>query len=492
MQSIDAGASTAWTRPIAVPRRDVAAFAARATRIVRLCAYVALLVQFSGLSLLYLQVPADLPQPPFWSPRPHHSAEVSALYRAAYGLPTLPLTADQFRAAHQVLLFGSLASAAALLALSRGGAGRDGIGRRPLGRRAIWAGGAVLATAALMMPPLYATDVFFYSVTGDVVARFGGSPYASTPSAFPESPSFPYSYWDIASPYGPVWTTVSASVATLGGFDPFRVTFLFKLLGAACIAGTGWLLQRHLGAQGSTFPLALLLLNPIVWIEAVANAHLDALMLWLVALTSLSSIASRPRLSWACLLLATWVKYLTAPLLGIHAVARLRRAPAGRRAYGLALAVMAFDTLALSALVWLPHWRGPATFAGLATETAAILSSPTSLAVLALTRHLGLPPETGTIILGQAIVVAACAWIGLGLGLLVWLWRRPAGPDVTDELYAWGLLLLALPFAVPQSHPWYLLVPMGLLLFAWKRSPRPALAAHLICAAWAVARYVPA
>lgn len=278
--------------------------------------YALLLGCFGGLALLYLQAPADLPQPPFWAPRPHHSAEVATLYRGALGLPILPLTAAQFAAAHQGLLAGTLTSATALLALSL----------RVLPRRALWPGALGLATVALLMPPLYATDVFYYGITGEMAAR-GANPYLLTPSAFPESRLLPFNFWlDIPSPYGPVWTTACALIAGLGAFDPFRVTILFKLLGVAAVLGSAWLLGRYLPPATSAFPLALLLLNPVVWLEAVANAHLDALMLWPAAGAALLLARGRPRLAWVCLLLALWVKYLTAPLLAFHAAARIQRA----------------------------------------------------------------------------------------------------------------------------------------------------------------------
>jgi hypothetical protein len=82
------------------------------------------------------------------------------------------------------------------------------------------------------------------------------------------------------------------------------------------------------------------------------------------------------------------------------------------------------------------------------------------------------------------------AWLGTWMCVLHWLWRRPNGPGVSDELLAWGVVLLTLPLALPFSHPWYLLVPIGLLPFCWVRAPRLVLAGHAITALWLL-RYLP-
>src|SRR4051812_2789702 len=53
---------------------------------------VALLLCMAGLVWLYLYIPAGFEQPLFWSPRPNHAVEVSALYRTGFRLPAMTLS----------------------------------------------------------------------------------------------------------------------------------------------------------------------------------------------------------------------------------------------------------------------------------------------------------------------------------------------------------------------------------------------------------------
>ena len=451
----------------------------RASRAACAALFTMLVASFGWLALVYLQAPPDMPQPPRWSPRQGHTAEVSALYRTALGLPAVGITAGHFAGAHQVGLVATLASAGALIAF---------FGAR-LSRRAVWVGGFMLAAVAVVMPPLYTTDVFYYGLTGEAVARLGGNPHVDLPSAFEDSRFAPFNYWDIPTPYGPVWTTVSAGVAWLGGYDPFRVTILFKVLGAAAVLGTARMLARSLGPSGSSIPLALLLLNPVVWLEAVANAHPDALMLFLMAGAVAPLAAGHSRQAWAWLVLAGLVKYLTAPALALHVVARLRREGGGYTARGRILGLLIVDALALACLLWLPYWQGAATLASTVAEAGRTLPGPLPQIALAVGGWLGASEAELGLLVFRVVVVGAVAWLIAWSCLLLWLWRRPGGPSLDDELLTWGVVLLTLPLATPFSHPWYLLVPIGLLLFCWRRAPRLVLAGHAIIALWVLLRY---
>nr|MDQ2996478.1 hypothetical protein [Chloroflexota bacterium] len=73
--------SSAWRRSLTAVRPQVShAFG------------IGLLLCMAGLVWLYLYIPAGFEQPLFWSPRPNHSVEVSALYRTAFGLPAITLS----------------------------------------------------------------------------------------------------------------------------------------------------------------------------------------------------------------------------------------------------------------------------------------------------------------------------------------------------------------------------------------------------------------
>ncbi len=130
-----------------------------------------LLLCFIALSLLYLNVPQGFTQPPFWSLRRNHAVEVSALYRQALMLPNLPISAALFRWVNWLLILLSFSCYTAAVHFAT---------IKTLSKATLVVT-FLLMLALLLMPPLFATDVFYYAISGQIAGPFGGNPYVQAP-----------------------------------------------------------------------------------------------------------------------------------------------------------------------------------------------------------------------------------------------------------------------------------------------------------------------
>jgi hypothetical protein len=480
--AIQRGADPAWA--LAGPRiRTVGAFAA----LRRACFWPAAITLTSAivlLSLLYIGIPEGLSQPPGWSPRPNHSVEVAQLYRAHLYLANLRFGAEQVRLLNTVLL-GFAALGYTVLLWSR----PQGVQARVL----LLLGGP-LALSTVLMPPLYATDIFYYGISGELVARFGANPYLMTPAEFPTSALLPFNYWtSITSPYGPIWTQIAAGVALLSGGEPFAATLLLKVLGALTVLATGIGINRFLhwtNPSAARFGTMLFVLNPFVWLVSVGDMHADTVMAALMVGAACLLARRRGFAAWCCIAAATLVKYLTAPVLPLFFLARLSR-PFSVSGWLRPAAVLGISFAVLSAVTWAPFWAGPATLSSLLDEGGRGYSSPPLLLFLTWGARVGLPDWTLLATVGMASSLMLMTLVG-GIGWMArCTYRARAAASVINEVRMWALTMLLVAALLPRSHPWYLLTGLALLAAAHPATRRTTAVAYAASGAWLLWRVAP-
>ena len=440
--------------------------------------YVALL---AGLLWLYLQAPPGFPEQ--WAGRdrlPEQSVRVSALYREAAGLPFLPLPAPLYRAAH-LALFVAVWPAWALAVRRLAGARSGG---------AYWDVTAALLLVAALMPPLLSTDVYYYGVTGEIVAAYGENPHLRPPSEFPRSVLLPYNYWrDFPSPYGPAWTSVSAGVVSLAGSSPLAASLAFKLLAALLVAATTILIYRL--ARGwapgrEAQATALWAWNPLMLLETAANGHNDALL----ALLLVAGLALLTRGSWpgASVLaaLSALVKLTALPALGLLALGRLATSSSRERAGRLI--AMACVAGALAVIAYAPYWEGAATLRGLAGQPLGSVHGPVAGTAWAVGTLLG--SEAAGLRAGRLASAVGVGLLGAWLvGAAARLWRTREGLELRGEGLLWGVALVLVPVVFVRSYPWYVVPGIALLAAVWPHGRRTTLALLGGSALWLVAQY---
>jgi hypothetical protein len=196
-----------------------------------------------------------------------------------------------------------------------------------LDRRLVVVLGAALLLLAVIRPPTQSHDVWSYVMYGRTVSVHHQSPYLHGPADYASDPFLARvaPIWrDAPSVYGPAFTWWSALITTVAGSSALVARLGFQLTAAVAVAICAFVVHRRRPDDASG--LALLLLNPLIVISLVNDAHLDAL----IALALLTAVvlleARRPVLAGVALGLGLLVKLsLGVALLGLGLWMILRR-----------------------------------------------------------------------------------------------------------------------------------------------------------------------
>jgi hypothetical protein len=383
-------------------------------------------------------------------------------FRQALGVRRPSLDAASFGLGFRLLL--AVTWAAYLGLLVAGGKG----GRLPAG--AIGAAGVALALCfGLLFPPCLSSDVYGYVGFGRLAVVHGMNPHLTSQSALVglRDPVAPFLAGDVASPYGPLWTWISA-LAVWSRSGVLAEVVALKLVGACAVVGLAFAaraLAARFERRKADLAFAAVALNPLFLIEGAGNGHNDLMMMALVVwgLEALAAAHSRPRVASLLIGCAAAIKLLPlllVPWLVVHAATtgrggRTLRAPVE----GGAVLLLALAPLAVT---YAPFWRGAAT---LTTGLAAWMSEG----------H-----RDG----GRAgIVLALFAYLVASL----WVMRR-ADPDRISA--AWIAVVCAILIgATGVCFPWYLAWPWSASLARWDR--RRAITSYVLlgCAVVLTLRY---
>ena len=182
----------------------------------------------------------------------------------------------------------------------------------------------------LVGPPLFSRDIYSYIGQG-LLAHHGLNPYSVPPSALGNGPLLASiaSVWrDTASPYGPLFVTVSRAAASVSGGSlvvQVMVFRLMELIGVVLIMFSLPQLARRMGADPG---LALWLgaLSPLALFSFIASGHNDALMVGLLLAGVTLATGTRLALGLSLCALAATIKLPAAAAIVFIAVDRLRRA----------------------------------------------------------------------------------------------------------------------------------------------------------------------
>src|SRR6185312_2719961 len=311
----------------------------------------------------------------------------------------------------------------------------------------------------LLAPPLFSADVFGYVDYARLAVVHGLDPYTHGAAAAAHDPVVRFVRWrDIATPYGPLFTTLSLPLAWLG--VPAAL-WACKTVAAAASLGCVALVWRIAQRRGAS-PVAAILfvgLNPLLLAYGVGGAHNDFLLLVLALGAILLVLEERDAGGGALGLAAVAVKasaglLLPFIVLGSHDRRRMLAGGLAAAAAVLVAAVVAFGGSALSVVDQLHEQQ----------RFVAADSVPGRLS-----RLLGFHALPSALRLAFVLAfVFALAW-------LLWAtWRRRL-----DWLTAAGWATLALLVSTAWLVPWY--VVWVLPLAALARDPRLRGATLLFC-----------
>jgi alpha-1,6-mannosyltransferase len=290
------------------------------------------------------------------------------------------------------------------------------------GRRPSWAlllaGVALLHLLALLVPPVASKDVYAYSFYGKVQTTYDANPYLSFPDQHPADPWHKFWSWRLTGPvYGPPFLLLLRLLATVAGPSLLTWVVLTKLVLVAAELAAMWVLARALRAapdlgEDPRWPLLLIGWNPMVLQSIAMSAHVDSLLLLVLALAILAHRRGRHLLAFLALVGCFLVKVYLGPLAALYAI----WLAAGRPRLRDRLAVVAGLGLvgtALTALAYLPYASAGGRLLTSAVDVSGHFSSgsPPNLARRLLAA--GLP------LLGLSEPAAAAAGARLGRQLAI-------------------------------------------------------------------------
>jgi hypothetical protein len=237
------------------------------------------------------------------------------------------------------------------------------------GRRPSWglllAGVAVLHLLALLVPPVASKDVYAYSFYGKVQTEYGANPYLSFPDQHPVDPWHPFWSWRLFGPvYGPPFLLLLRLLATVAGPSLLTWVVLAKLVLVAAELAAIWVLVTTLRvpANGAAvgpgedprWPLLLIGWNPMVLQSIAMSAHVDSLLLLVLALAILAHRRGRHLLAFLALVGCFLVKVYLGPLAALYAIWLALGRPRLRDRVAVVAGLGLLGT-ALTALAYLPY-----------------------------------------------------------------------------------------------------------------------------------------
>jgi len=336
---------------------------------------------------------------------------------------------------------------------------------------------AFVAFAVVLTPslPILAGDAFAYIAHGELVDVRGVNPYQVRMEDHRDLAAARYaSHLRLGSVYGPLaLRTFQALHVTTWG--PFANLMILKLFFVVVLVASCELLYRTgltLGWDESRARATLLLLawNPLVLLDGIQNAHLDVMILGLLALGTFLTARGRTVVGLAVLATTAAVKIVflfLAPAILFYAFASARAA--GWRSGLMRAAQVAVLGTTLN-LVWqLPDWTQGSPLVAL-SELRGYSSASLTFVLRGAFRGIGVSVPQLT------IVVA-----GLFAGVLLWGIRRVRDlPSFLRRVSRDGLSWLLIFTAV--THPWYALPLFVPVLAAGVRRHVAALVVFSACA----------
>ncbi len=315
----------------------------------------------------------------------------------------------------------------------------------------------------LVGPPVFSRDIYSYIGQG-LLAHHGLDPYSVPPSALGNGPLLASiaSVWrDTASPYGPLFVTVSRAAASVSGGSLVVQVLVFRLVelvGVVMIMVSLPRLSRRLGNDPG---LALWLgaLSPLALFSFIASGHNDALMVGLLLAGVTLAMEGRLAIGVALCALAATIKLPAAAAIVFLAVDQFRAARGNGR-WRVVLEAIVLPALVIvgvtvaAGLGW--TWLGP-TALHVPTELRVLSTPAVSLGAFfhAILHAVGIPVALSATVTGTQLVCGLLAVAGA-----VWLVCNAHRLDVVRVM---GLALMLIVVGSPTVWPWYLMWGLALL-----------------------------
>jgi alpha-1,6-mannosyltransferase len=306
-------------------------------------------------------------------------------------------------------------------------------------------------------PPVFSRDLYSYVAQG-LLAHHALNPYHVAPSALGNGrqlASIAHVWRNTASPYGPLFVSVSRATVTIAGrsLDAQIIAFrILELLGVGAIMVFLPRLARRLGTDPG-IALWLAALSPLALFSYIASGHNDALMVGLLVAGVALAMEDRLALGVALCALGALIKLPAALAIVFLAVVAFRRASADERWRVFVKTVVVTCVVLVAGTVLAGYgWTWLSVAALRVPAELRILATPSvSLGVFfsAIAHVIGIPVSRGVFVSATQVVCGLIVVAGT-----LWLLWNAQRSNVVRFI---GLALLLFAVGSPTLWPWYLL-----------------------------------
>ena len=346
-------------------------------------------------------------------------------------------------------------------------AGWSGVGvhayRGRLSVRTAWVILALWGVPFFLGTPLFSRDLYSYVAQGQL-ARHGLNPYMVAPSALGSGSllSSIASVWrNTASPYGPLFVTVSHLAVAVSGGSLVSQILVFRaveLVGVALMMVSLPSLARRLGNDPG-LALWLAVLSPLALFSFVSSGHNEALMLGLMLAGITLGTGGHLRWGIALCALAATIKLPAAAGIVFLVADECTRTERSQRwrtiaaSAGLTVLVVAGVTVA-SGLGW--TWLSPAALR-VPTELRVLITPLVSVGTFihGVLHGIGLP-------VGISATVTVVQAVG-GLAAVSYILWMLLHTRTGDGVRLCGVALILFVVLSPTMWPWYLMWGVAVL-----------------------------
>lgn len=403
---------------------------------------------------------------PMWGELNH--AGIRQFQRHLFGTAILPhLSASSFALLFRVLLCGAWCGyALAIIAGLKGGI-------LPTKRVVILIAG-VAVVLAVIFPPSLSTDSYASLGFARLKLLYGLNPYVVKPQTTLRAlgdPVAPYLFWDGPTAYGPLWSCLTvAIVAAFRSAGLWGQVVALKLVAAGAVvlaALAGRKVAGRLPDGKGNLTLLAIGLNPLLLIEGPGNAHNDALMIGLMLLALAYYLRSRLTAGMLILGLSISVKYMTAAMLPLLVIDRLKKKGCSPATVSLTLFACLLSLVPV-VLFFIPFWQGSSTFSGLSSLPSIGYGATEPGQYHHLQQWfagLGVPLQIASLL---TTVLAQWRLLAVFLGLMVWVCLSKGQERWAVAWIIFGMYLLL--FGTRKVFPWYMIWPFAVSLLRWSRT----------------------
>lgn len=316
---------------------------------------------------------------------------------------------------------------------------------------------ALVGTVALsgainvLLYPVAAIDLFYYLCQLKLAFYYHQNPYVVTfvPS-FAADPFVPYAWpLEVPSIYGPAWLLLGGVPAVLAGFeDLLRLLLSYKLWSLALLALSGWVIAQYQdNPKDRWLRVYTLLANPLVLFEAVANAHNDVMMTFILLLAVLA-LKRQSALALPLLTIAALIKALSVVLFPLFLLVMVTHKWQRRT-----LLVSVLLSVVLLSVALAPFWsRGQMIGGLLSGMTFAGTFATASLASFVREYMQQTQSSASQLVIIRLLLGGVCVVLSF---LIVWRLRE------VERVCAYVLLVFYT--LVVALQPWYLIPIIALL-----------------------------